>query len=73
MQMAFQLGRSSLLGFEDTRQKIWDSDWAGAGKEMRNSKWWREDTPERAERMATAFEDNDASEFRQAHDPYEGG
>lgn len=71
MQMAFQLGRTSLLGFTDTRQAIWDGDWARVGREMRDSKWWRTDTRPRAERMATAFEDNDASGFRQAVDPYE--
>lgn len=73
MQISFQLGRPKLLGFTDTRQKIWDSDWAGAGTEMRKSKWYREDTPERAKRMVDAFKDDDASGFRQANDPYEGG
>ena len=73
MQMSFQLGRPSLLRFTDTRQKIWDSDWKGAGREMRNSKWWRDDTRPRAERMIKAFEDNDASGWRQAEDPYDGG
>lgn len=73
MQMAFQLGRSSLLGFTDTRQEIWDGDWAGAAGEMRDSDWYEEDTPERAGRMIDAFEDNDASGWRQAEDPYDGG
>ena len=72
MQMAFQLGRSSLLGFEDTRQEIWDEDWAGAAREMRSSLWY-EQTEDRCKRMATAFENNDASGWRQAVDPYDGG
>lgn len=72
VQMAFQLGRPSLLGFTGLRQEIWDGDWEGAGVEMRDSDWWREDTPERAERMAVSFEDNDDSGWRQADDPYEG-
>ena len=73
MQMSFQLGRSKLLKFVDTRQEIWDKDWAGAGEAMRDSKWWREDSRDRAERMITGFEDDDASGWRQSDDPYEGG
>lgn len=73
MQMAFQLGRNRLLGFILTRQEIWDRDWEGAADEMLNSKWRKIDTPERAERMANAMRHNDASYFRQATDPYDGG
>lgn len=73
MQMAFQLGRTRLLKFVDTRQEIWDKDWADAADEMKDSKWWRTDSRDRATRMINAFRNNDASGFRQAHDPYEGG
>jgi lysozyme len=72
MQMAFQLGRSSLLEFEDARQEIWDEDWEGTAREMRNSLWHRQ-TPERCDRMSDAFENDDASGWRQAEDPYDGG
>ena len=74
VQMAFQLGRPSLLGFTATRQKILDGDWEGAAREMLDSNWASdEQTPQRARRMATAFENNDASGWRQAYDPYDGG
>jgi hypothetical protein len=39
---------------------------------MRNSRWRRQ-TPGRCDRMADAFENDDASGWRQAEDPYDGG
>ena len=74
VQMAFQLGRPTLLEFTQTRQEILEGDWEGAADEMLDSDWASdEQTPQRARRMATAFKNNDASGWRQADDPYDGG
>lgn len=71
MQMAFQLGRSDLLEFEDCREEIWEEDWEGAAREMRDSDWYREDSRDRAARMADAVQDNNPANFLQAEDPYD--
>ena len=70
MQMAFQLGRTTLLEFEDLRQEIWDGDWEGAHDEMVDSLWHGQ-TSERCDRMADAMQDNNPANFLQADDPYD--
>jgi GH24 family phage-related lysozyme (muramidase) len=73
VQMAFQLGRSHLVGFTQTRLEILEGDWEDAAAEMRDSDWYRENSPDRAARMSDAMEDNNPANFLQAADPYEGG
>ena len=45
----------------------------GGAAEMRDSDWYRENSPDRAARMSDAMEDNNPANFLQAADPYEGG
>ena len=73
VQMAFQLGRSHLVVFTQTRLEILEGDWEDAAAEMRDSDWYRENSPDRAARMSDAMEDNNPANFLQAADPYEGG
>lgn len=39
VNMAFNLGRTGLMGFEKTRELLLEKDFEGASKEMLNSKW----------------------------------
>lgn len=50
--MAFQLGRPSLFGFENTQAALKRRDFDWAADEMLDSKWFREDTPERCQRLS---------------------
>ncbi|CCG40170.1 Lysozyme [Magnetospirillum molischianum DSM 120] len=49
--MAFQLGLARLLGFKRMLAALERGDYATAAAEALNSKWAREDTPERAHRV----------------------
>ena len=57
--MAFQLGYTRLAGFKKTQQYIQAGDWIGASAECLDSKWAREDSPERAKRVSRVFETGD--------------
>lgn len=50
--MIFQLGRSGLNAFVRMRVALERKDFDAAAAEMLDSKWAKEDTPARAERMA---------------------
>jgi lysozyme len=54
--MAFQLGTSGMLGFRRAIAAARDGRWDVAADEMLDSKWAREDTPARAQRMARQME-----------------
>lgn len=56
INMALQLGKSRLSGFKKFIAAVARSDWQAASKEMLDSKWAKEDTPERAERLANIFQ-----------------
>lgn len=56
ISMAYQMGIDGLFGFANTLAAFECGDYAEAAKEMRDSKWFRKDTPERAERHARAVE-----------------
>jgi len=52
INMAYQLGLDGLFGFEKMIDAIKVEDWHAAWREALDSKWAREDTPERALRVA---------------------
>ena len=52
VEMAFQLGLTKLLKFEDTQKFLIAKDYVNAAKEMLDSKWAKSDTPARAKRLA---------------------
>jgi len=54
--MAFQLGVGGVLVFKRMLEAVKGGDFDLAAKEMRDSAWWRVQTPQRAERMAQAME-----------------
>ena len=62
ISMAFQLGVRGLMGFRRMFVALRIPDWLAAGKEMRDSAWWRDpNTRTRAERLARAMDTNDAT------------
>lgn len=54
-QMVFQMGKSSVLNFRKALIAMGAGDYRTAGKEMRDSKWYRQ-TTSRAEKMARIVE-----------------
>lgn len=54
-QMVFQMGKSSVLNFRKALLAMGRADYATAGKEMRDSKWYKQ-TTSRAEKMARIVE-----------------
>lgn len=50
--MAFQLGPFGFMRFKRMREALRQKDWAKAKAEALDSKWAREDSPARAERVA---------------------
>jgi len=55
VNMAFQLGRDRLSGFARMRAAVAAGDWEAAADHALDSKWAKEDTPERAKRVAAAL------------------
>jgi len=55
VNMAFQLGVVGLLQFKDTLTNVREGNYSGAAAAMLLSKW-REQTPDRAKRLATQME-----------------
>lgn len=51
-EMAFQLGAGSLAGFKKMRKATRAGQWKAVAKHALDSKWARDDTPERAARVA---------------------
>lgn len=56
MQMAYQLGVPSLLDFTDMLGALKAGEYQQAAEAALDSKWAREDTPERARRVARLIE-----------------
>ena len=54
--MHFQMGTKRVKSFKKMRNAIDIQDWEEAAKQMRKSKWHREDSPKRAEDMAKIME-----------------
>ena len=52
MNMAYQLGPTSFSKFKRTIKLFKNKDYEGASIEMLDSKWAREDTPERAKELS---------------------
>lgn len=50
ISMCYQLGVNGCLAFKNMWSAIERGDWVEAGSQMQDSKWWREDTRERADR-----------------------
>ena len=55
VNMMFNMGRTRLSGFKNFRAALEESDWERAGKEGRDSKWYRQVT-NRAERLMERLE-----------------
>jgi len=58
--MAFQLGVDGLLAFKNMLSALERGDYQAAGEHGRDSLWWKEQTPERAERMIRRLETGEA-------------
>lgn len=56
LNMAFNLGVDGVLGFKRMLRALEDGNRHGAAIHARDSKWWREDVPERAERVCKLIE-----------------
>lgn len=56
INLMHQLGYSRFAGFRRMIRAIKRNDFKDAAAELRDSKLWREDTPEDAERLAKRFE-----------------
>jgi len=56
INLMHQLGNTKFLGFKRMVIAIKKRDWKKAAYELRDSDLWREDTPERAERLAVRLE-----------------
>lgn len=57
--MAFQLGYTRLAEFKKTQRYIQAGEWEEAAVECLDSKWAREDSPQRARRVARVFRTGD--------------
>jgi len=56
IQMVYQMGLGSVRGFKRMLRAIEQERWAQAADEMLDSKWYKEDTPHRAMRLAQIME-----------------
>lgn len=54
--MVYQLGWQRFIGFIKAWMALKSGDYITCAAEMRNSKWARQDTPKRAERLASMME-----------------
>lgn len=52
LNMSWQLGVSGLLGFPRMLKALQEGNWGEAYRQALDSKWAREDTPERAQKVA---------------------
>ena len=50
VSMVYQLGLGGVSEFKKFLKALWEADYAKAAQEMLDSKWAREDSPERAKR-----------------------
>ncbi len=58
VDMAFQMGIGGLLAFKKMLAAIRDGDFTGAVEEMADSKWFREQTPNRVNRLAAIMRED---------------
>lgn len=56
VRMCYQMGLAGVLGFKNFCAHFAAGAYQAAAKEMRDSKWWRVDSPQRAEREARRME-----------------
>lgn len=63
INMAFNMGRPTLLDFNRFRNALLESDWEEAADEMEDSEWAREDVPVRAARLIDAMRSNDPDDL----------
>ena len=56
MNLRHQLGVAGFRGFKKMIRAAMGRDWKTAAAELRDSKLWREDSPDRAERLAKRLE-----------------
>ena len=56
IQMAFQMGEAGLASFRQMIAALQVADYGEAARQMRESKWWREDSRSRAEELARRME-----------------
>lgn len=56
LSMLFQLGLAGVQGFHEFLLAVEHQNWARAAAEMKDSLWAKEQTPERAERLAEQME-----------------
>ena len=59
INMAFQLGVNGLLKFKKMIRALDDRNYSLAAKEMLDSRWAKEQTPERAKRLAKQMKNGD--------------
>jgi len=52
ISMIYQMGAEGLGGFTEMRKAVRNRDWQRAYEEMLDSKWAKEDTPNRSKRLA---------------------
>lgn len=64
VSMAFQMGEAGLLKFTKMNQAIREGDWETAAEMGRQSLWYREQTPKRAERMMRLLTDNNFEAYQ---------
>lgn len=55
LNISWQLGVSGLLGFPKMLKALQEGNWGEAYRQALDSKWAREDTPERAQKVAGMF------------------
>lgn len=56
IEMRFQMGSGSFRGFKNMIAAAKRKDWPGMIREMKDSDWYREDTPARARRVVNLVE-----------------
>lgn len=56
VSMVYQMGYPSVTRFRRMLHHIQQEDWAGAAREMLDSRWYKEDTPHRAMRLSQIME-----------------
>lgn len=62
--MCFQMGVAGVAGFKNTLTFVKNKEWDRAYNGCLNSKWAREDSPNRAKRVATVLRDGTLEEYR---------
>ncbi|MDP8213390.1 MAG: lysozyme [Candidatus Zapsychrus exili] len=69
--MAYQMGFSDLMEFKNTLGYLKDDKYAEAAEEMLDSEWYRDDTPERAQRMSNIIRKVANNKFFEEYGPHD--